>query len=300
VFLYQSAGIEIRNSYFYGTKNAASLSYGVESFTTSDDLVVNNIFQHITAPIMMGTNAGSVIAYNFMTDMYYFIPTWMMAGIQGSHDAGTGMNLFEGNVGNSFLMDLYHGTGGLATLFRNQLTGTEPGKLQGNTIAVNIWGYNRLVNIIGNVLGTPAYHVVYEDSSAGTRGFPDRAVYALGYTGVGESILPGLVYDSLVGATLLRWGNYDYATGQTHWDAAEIPAGTPIPPDHALPPSLFLFAKPSWWGAMPWPAIGPDVAGGQDPAEHVFKIPAQVCYENSPKDGNGVLLFNAGICYPQQ
>ena len=35
-------------------------------------------------------------------------------------------------------------------------------------------------------------------------------------------------------------------------------------------------------------------------ATHVFKIPAQVCYENSPKDGNGVLLFNAGICYPQQ
>src|SRR5207245_7712275 len=34
--------------------------------------------------------------------------------------AGTGMNLFEGNVGNQFLMDLYHGTGNLATLFRNQ------------------------------------------------------------------------------------------------------------------------------------------------------------------------------------
>src|SRR5437879_6900286 len=34
-----------RSSYFYGTKNAASQSYGVESFMTSDDLVINNIFQ---------------------------------------------------------------------------------------------------------------------------------------------------------------------------------------------------------------------------------------------------------------
>src|SRR5437867_10569689 len=144
-------------------KNAATQSYGVESFMTSDDLVVNNIFQHVTSPIMVGPNSGSVFAYNFMADMAYSIATWMMAGIDASHDAGTGMNLFEGNVGNQFWMDLYHGTGNLATLFRNQLMGTEPNKTQGNTEVINIWGYNRFVNIVGNVLGTSGYHTVYED-----------------------------------------------------------------------------------------------------------------------------------------
>jgi hypothetical protein len=296
VWLYQAARIEVRDSYFYGTKNAASQSYGVELFTTSDDLVINNIFQRVTAPVMTGTSAGSVIAYNFMTDMYYFIPTWMMAGLQGSHDAGTGMNLFEGNVGNSFLMDLYHGTGNLATLFRNHLTGTEPGKL-GNTIPISIWGYNRLVNIVGNVLGTPGYHVVYENSSVATPGIPDRSIYVLGYVGVGETVLPGLTYDSLVASTLLRWGNYDYATYTTHWNAGEIPAGSAVPSGQTLPASLFLFSKPGWWGGTPWPAIGPDVLGGQDPAGHVHKIPAQSCYDNSPKDGNGILVYNANNCY---
>ena len=301
VWMQQAARIEVRDSYFYGTKNAASQSYGVESFTTSDDLVVNNIFHHVTSPIMVGPNSGSVFAYSFMTDMTYPIATWMTAGIVGGHDAGTGMNLFEGNVGNQFLMDLYHGTGNLATLFRNQLMGTEPNKTQGNTAVINIWGYNRFVNIVGNVLGTSRYHKVYEDSRtpSGTTGSPERSIYLLGYTGVLEKTSSGLLYDPLVVSTMFRWGNWDYATHQTHWDSAEIPAGVVVPTTQTLLPSLFLSSRPSWWGTMPWPAIGPDVAGGQDPSGHVYANPAQGCYNNTPKDSNGILIFNADKCYKQ-
>jgi len=297
VWFYQSARIEVRDSYFYGTLNEVSQSYGVESFMTSDDLVVNNVFQHVTAPIMMGPNAGSVFAYNYMTDMAYNNTNWMMAGLFGSHGAGTGMNLFEGNVGNQFLMDIYHGTGNLATLFRNQLTGTEPNKTQWNTVAINIWAYDRFINIVGNVLGTSGYHSVYEDSQtpSGTPGFPDRSIYVLGYSASGEQ-LP-LPYDPLVVSTFLRWGNYDYATNRTHWDPAEIPAGNAVPADQTLPSSLYLSSKPKWWGTMPWPAIGPDVTGGQDAAGYAYKIPAQVCYDNSPKNPDGTLTFNADNCY---
>src|SRR5688572_31583670 len=122
--------------------------------------------------------------------MYYSIPTWMMSGLQGSHDAVTGMNLFEGNAANSFLMDLYHGTGSLPTVFRNRLAGTEPGKSQGNSIPVSIWAFNRYVNVVGNVLGTSGYHTVYETSRAAgaSTGNPDRSIYVLGYSGIGESL----------------------------------------------------------------------------------------------------------------
>src|SRR5206468_10710784 len=70
------------------------------------------------------------------------------------------------------------------SLFRNQLMGTEPNKTQGNTEVINIWGYNRFVNIVGNVLGTSGYHKVYEDSRtpSGTTGHPERSIYLLGYT----------------------------------------------------------------------------------------------------------------------
>jgi hypothetical protein len=330
VWLNQAARIEVRDSYFYGTRNAATQSYGVETYMTSDDVVVNNIFHRVTTPIMTGTAAGCVFAYNVMTDMQYSLPTWMMAGLNGSHDAGTGMNLFEGNVANAFIMDLYHGTGALATLFRNRLTGPEAGTTpaspsvengsrfrrlvnilsstlsrltdtqarpaQGNTSVINIWGFNRFVNVVGNVLGTPGYHRVYEDSrtSSGKPGSSDTSIYLLGYTGVEEQTPLG--YDPLVVTTLLRWGNYDYATNQVRWDRSEIPAGHPVPPT-TLPASLFLSTRPNWWGERPWPAIGPDVTGGTGGSGHAHKIPAQVCFESSPRDSDGSLKFNPLSCY---
>jgi hypothetical protein len=298
VWINQAARIEVRDNYFYGTKNARSQSYGVELFATSDDLVMNNIFQRVTAPVMTGNSAGVVVAYNYMTDMHYTVANWMMAGLQGSHDAGTGMNLFEGNVGNAFLMDNYHGTGNFATVFRNRLTGAE-GSKTANTIPVNLFGYNRYVNLVGNVLGTPGHHEVYETSHAsGVRGQANSSIYVLGFSGVLESTTRSIPYDPLVVSTLLRWGNYDYATGQARWVSAEIPRGVTAPPSRALPPSLFLASRPSWWAAaIPWPAIGPDVFGGQDPAGHAHKIPAQACFDGTLKKADGTLSFSAPRCY---
>src|SRR5207245_2242801 len=89
----------------------------------------------------------------------------------------------------------------------------------------------------------------------------------------------------------LRWGNYDTVSASFRFDAAEVPTGltnfaNSVPATHVLPPSLYLSAKPSWWGTVPWPAIGPDVAGGDIPGYggHVYKIPARRCYENAAID----------------
>lgn len=299
IWLYQTARTEVRDSYFYGTKNAASQSYGVESFMTSDDLVINNIFQHITCALMTGPSVGSVGAYNYMIDMYYSsVPTWQMWGLNGSHDTGTGMNLFEGNESNGFGMDLYHGPGALPTVFRNYYTGLEPGKTS-NTEVAGIWAYNRFVNFVGNVLGTPGYHTVYEDSRGpqGVTGNSNHSIFLLGFSGVDESTSAGISYDLGAVTTLLRWGNFDYATNSTRWNAAEIPSGNPVPSSHTLPPSLFLTVKPGFWGTMPWPAIGPDVTGGYDTAGHVNKNPAHLCFDNTPRNADGTLNFAARNCY---
>jgi hypothetical protein len=296
VWLNQAARIDVRHSYFYGTKNAASQSYGVELFGTSDDLVVNNIFERVTAPIMTGNSAGVVVAYNYMTDMRYTVSHWMMAGLQGSHDAGTGMNLFEGNVGTGFLMDTYHGTGNLTTLFRNRLTGTE-GTKTANTIPINLFAYNRFVNIIGNVLGTPGRHEIYETSRSSSQGRPNQSIYVLGYSGVLESIHGAIPYDPVVLSTLLRWGNFDYATRQATWKTSEIPRDVTLPASRTLPASLFLASRPDWWGSQAWPAIGPDVTGGDDPAGHARRIPAQACFETTRRQADGTLGFDGAGCY---
>jgi hypothetical protein len=301
IWLYQTARAEVRDSYFYGTKNAASQSYGVESFMTSDDLIINNIFQHITAPMMTGNNAGSVFAYNFGIDDYYSVSSWMEQ-TGWTHDAGVGMVLFEGNQGNGFILDDIHGTANFVTLFRNQLTGKEPNK-SNHTNPFENMAYNRYQNVIGNVLGTPGYHTTYQNiTPSGTN--PDTSIYLLGWSGNQGSTLGSVLNDVLVATTLMRWGNYDTATGAAQWNPLEVPSKlslflNAVPLSQNLPASFFLSSKPSFWGSMPWPATGPEVTGGTDPTGHSYANPAQVCYNSTTKDGNGILIFNASKCYQQ-
>jgi hypothetical protein len=74
-------------------------------------------------------------------------------------------------------------------------------------------------------------------------------------------------------------------------------------PSQTLPASFYLKAKPSWWGVMPWPAIGPDVTGG-DVASlvgHAYSTPAASCFLDvmggSVDGSSGLLSFNANKCY---
>jgi hypothetical protein len=122
---------------------------------------------------------------------------------------------------------------------------------------------------------------------SGTPDYTQQAViYRLGYPNMGNngysSVNPpgnadagGL--DPKVKATLMRWGNYDFQSDSARWEAGEIPPGVPVPPDHTLPASLYLASKPPWWcDSIPWPAIGPDVAG------LTHDIPAKRRYEARP------------------
>lgn len=299
VWLYQSAHVTVRDSYFYGTRNARSQSYGVESFMNSDSRIENNIFQRVTVGMMTGgSSTGTVFAYNYSIDGYYTVAEWMQASSY-FHAGGISFILFEGNDGIGFTADAIHGTAVFGTLFRNVFTGWEPGKTA-QTIPIHIYAFNRYMNVVGNVLGKAGYHDQYENAAPfGTRG--NRSIYSLGWSGNGGRTALGVPNDPRVKATLFRWGTYDVVTGKTSWNADEVPSGAglyrnAVPGSHLLPPSLYLPGKPSWWGATPWPAIGPDVTGGQDPTGHAFAIPARVCYENTSKTG-GILNFNANTCY---
>jgi hypothetical protein len=298
VWLQYSARVVIRDSYFYGTKNAATLSYGIEPWQTGDLLLENNIFQHIVAPLLMGNSEGTVFSYNFGIDDHYSVATWMMPTIW-THDAAGDMNLFEGNEGSGFIQDEIHGSHNFATVFRNQFTGLEPGKNQ-QTVPVILQAHTRYVNMIGNVLGTAGYHNTYQNLEP-TATSCSTGIYNLGFGGsaCGGSIVP---FDALVLTTLMRWGNYDTVHAGTQWNASEVPSGliqfaNPVPSTQSLPASFYLSSKPSWWGTMPWPAIGPDVTGGTDTTGRVYLNPAHTCFNTTPTDSNGILLFNANTCY---
>jgi len=309
VWLFQTCHSVVRDSYFYGTQNSIYLSYGVELFMGADNLVENNIFQHIVSPMIVnGSGPGCVWGYNFAFDDYYSASrNWHMPGI-AIHSAGTDMLLFEGNDCTGITADYIHGSHNLITLFRNQLLGWDTGMAK-QTSAVYLYCFSRYFSFIGNVLGKQGYHTHYEDLTPGGTD-ADHSIFTLGWSG-NEGSTSVMKNDPLTVASAMRWGNFDTVTNTARWEASEVPSGlsalgNPVPATHRLPASFYLSAKPSWWGPMPWPAIGPDVSGGTDSTGHVYANPAEVCCRSCAPDpaypvdisGLRVLVFNASKHYP--
>jgi hypothetical protein len=317
VWIYLSNNDTVRDSYFYGTQNTSTQSYGVEPFEASDMLVENNIFQHIAAPILFTQGMGGAIGYNYATDNYYTgSSAWLLASLP-SHGAGNQMSLMEGNEFNSIDCDDIWGSGATKTLFRNYLSGrgyNGTTLTTQNTNPIGLNAYCRGFNIIGNVLGTTSYHTIYESYTPNTvtAGNCEVSIYQLGYaaTECGNNSAAGVSNDAVARNTLFRWGNYDSVNAAVQWNSSEVPttgvtyiSGNAVPASHTLPASFYLSAKPPWWGAMPWPPIGPDVSGGNiaNVGGFAYLTPAARCYlsiMNGHTDGSsGVLAFDANSCY---
>jgi hypothetical protein len=314
VEMYQSTHLTVRSNYFFQTYNAASKSYGVESFESSDDLVENNIFEQVVSPFVAdGSASGVVFSYNFAVNDAFSTPTWMM-GEAWLHSAGIDNTLFEGNIGPGMTSDSIHGSHHFTTNFRNYFSGWDPGRTQ-QTTPEQIYTISRYMNIVGNVLGKSGYHSVYECAATGSSDScpsnGDLSIYNLGYSGNEASNASGVNNDPLVKQTMLRWGNYDTVNAAVRFVTSEVPSGlsqyaNPVPASQSLPASFYSSTQPSWWpSGKVWPPIGPDVTGGNitGVGGHANTIPAEDCYTNAlsgPTDGTGsVLSFNANKCYTQ-
>jgi hypothetical protein len=137
----------------------------------------------------------------------------------------------------------------------------------------------------------------------------NASIYVLGWSGNGGASDSGCcANDPNVKSTIMLWGNYDTVNSANRFLSSEVPTllsllGNVLPATQVLPNSFYHSSKPSWWGSMPWPAIGPDVTGGNvaGVGGHVYLIPAADCYLNhmsGPADGSGsVLSFSASSCY---
>jgi hypothetical protein len=309
VDLQYSPNITIRDSYFWGAGGAA-LSYGIEPWMAGNELVENNIFQHVTVPMLVGAEEGSVFAYNYVIDQYATNASWLYPSAM-DHDPGTSMNLFESNVMPNAMQDSIHGSHAMETYFRNRLAGIDTGGSQtSQTVPFLLESFSRYTNFIGNVLGTSGYHNTYQtNQGASSTTNCNRSIYNLGWGGTvcGSGSVNN---DSLVVATLMRWGNYDVVNAAVQWNSSEVPSGLSIyanavPASQTLPASFYLASKPSWWGSVAWPPLGPDVTGGNitNTGGHANMIPAELCYTNvmggPMNSAGGVLSYNPSSCYGQ-
>lgn len=316
----------IRDSYFYGTQNRNSCSYGVEVFSGSDNLVENNIFQAIASPYMSnGPEGGNVFGYNGVPSTLYTAGSGFQSNDHGDHDAGNGFSLIEGNQGGIVNADDIHGTANFDSYFRDYFKGpgncyTGPpdttsstatiiasglfGQCTGNTSPFVINSYHRAYNLVGNVVGTPGWNTGY---TSGTH--PN---FDIGHGNNGFA--PPVLDDPNTTASIMLWGNSDASHGflSPQFNSSEVPSGltgvqavfaNPVPSTHALPASFYYTSKPSWMPASkPWPLIGPDVTGGNVSGVNglVYTNPAMDCYNSMGGPANGIstpLNFSADVCY---
>jgi hypothetical protein len=324
---------EVRDSYFsnaYGHSPGATDSDVFIVDKTSASLVENNIIERAHTSIVINWGAaGNVIAYNY-TEGEFDVgsPNFVTGGIS-MHGAHPQFMLIEGNVTSHFEGDQIWGSNSHNTLFRNSFTGTtmaclpSSGRGTVNCSGTNGWlpfqasralsvdHLSSYFNLVGNVTGSPAQSALLSYSNltthvgvlqyASARSY-DSVNYNMtfGYgetgddgtgTGCSGSTNPPC-HGTNAYATAFLHGNYTNASGTTAWATGVT---------QTLPSSFYLSSKPSWWGSLPFPAIGPDVTGAPNGAGHANLIPAQQCYLNVMGGSDGgagsPLSFNAATCY---
>lgn len=317
--LFNDIYMTLLSNYIYNSSTVTVGSYPIEGSDIGASRIENNICQGVSCDLVtIGPMTNTVFSYNFTPG--HTGPAWTR------HGFGETMNLVEGNITMGAYSDVDHGTSAFNTFYRNAFTGNTYSS-SGCYIcnAVHLESYSRFYNFLGNVLGYSGF-TKYQNLG----GYDTTSIYDLNWGGSasGDSI-PN---DSNVSRTLMRWGNWDNVTGATRWcgnssdtgwsttcgstsevpsTIASFPNSVPTAGDtgigqSAMPSSLYLSLKPNWWpGSIPWPAIGPDITGGNIPGTggHAYLNPAANCYLNvmkgSVNGSGGPLSFNAGTCYPQ-
>jgi hypothetical protein len=266
--------IEVRDSYIHdaalsvpgGGAYAISLASG-----SSEILIENNIIMKANKMMVArSSGAGSVVGYNYMDDGFIdYVKDWNEIGMNASHMVGSHHVLFEGNEAFNYDSDNEHGGAIYMTIFRNHLVGwrrTIPGFSNARSAGLNYGSWWHA--FIGNVLGVSGQMDGWIYEQLGTWSVTDpwggpHSVWKLGYQG-GQW---DQAADPKVLSTVLRDGNFDYVTNSVKWDRAV----------QSLPPSLYLTAKPAFFGNNPWPWVD---ATGQ---AKLAVLPARARYDMPPQ-----------------
>ena len=234
---------EIRHCMIYGPHSTTD-DYGYYPKFSSGLLVEDNIGNDCGSIFLIQGVSGSVFAYNYATNLmsqsgymtYGYLP----------HGGNPNMILFEGNWGPGMGMDNTWGSAAYNTVFRNRFVGKSDSGIaaNGNIEAVQISAVNRHMNIVGNVLGTSGYNTYYDDTVSSCHD-PNR-VYFWG----GNSACTG-TDDPLARSTAIRAYNWTSATSTNNGITADGYSAS------AVPNSLYLSSKPSYFGNLTWPPIDP-------------------------------------------
>lgn len=267
--------------------NGAAILFGTSSFCRVEDNILAEQFPHLE----VNGAAGNVFAYNYCHDSV--IQGVVGCSINSNHGPHSCFNLYEGNVSPKFQADGYHGSSSHDTVFRNRLHGTSD-KTDQFWICVNLNRFTRKYSLLGNVLGAPGHPWLYDNMENGY-GYDQHLIYSFGMPNMGNGGFAGKAQPSQgkpwkdwalmlegprgkgpgpggfqeldldVRATTILKGNFNYKDNG-------VPEAEALGRE-TLPKSLYLKAKPDWFGELAWPPFGPDTSFEKN------QIPAQARFE---------------------
>jgi hypothetical protein len=266
----------IRDSYVHHARNIVNGggAYGIAiEDGSSANLIENNIAVWLNKPIVMNVSGGgNVIAYNYVDNAMITGTAWQESAIDGCHQAFSHSDLIEGNWTPNIGSDSTHGSAGFHVFFRNYATGRNSmpynigsgtGLPTQNMRAAGSDALSREHTFVGNVLmavNTGAGTYYEATPSSHPSGSP---IFRIGDNGNGGA---GGVWDAGQALSLtFRNGNWDSVTNGVVWDAGYS--------TRTLPSSLYLTAKPAFFGSRTWPWVDPTAA------TRVNVLPAKARYD---------------------
>ena len=268
-------------------------AYGISlNASTSETLVENSIAVFLNKGMQTGVSGGgNVFGYNYIDNVRTGEASWMEGAANGSHQAFSHHDLWEGNYVANMGSDSTHGNSGFLVFFRNFAAGRcgDPAYFAAQTSnlrAANADGWMREMTFVGNVLHAPVIDSeppVYEVRSHSDRGAV-AAIWRIGMNVRGEGSawdsqtttpppnakppsgsVPDATFTTKAFAKLWRHGNWDSATNSiADWQKGYA---------RALPNSLYLSAKPAFFGSHGWPWVDPAAA------QRVRTLPAKERYD---------------------
>jgi hypothetical protein len=249
LFMYGGYRNTVRSCTLDGGVSGTGSGYTIMLWNrASANLFEDNIVKNLGIIVLMdGAISGNVFAYNYATAMKYG-GTAAGTGF-GTHGAHPFMNLFEGNqIETRFRMDMTWGTNSHATIFRNRVINETNPTYSSIRNLIDLWGYSMFNNVVGNVLGTVGQETIYEEVT-GAVNTAAKVIYAFGEQSSfgARGFDGGAAHD-----TVFRHGNWDSVHNAVRWDE-DI-----VNPTRVLPASLYLSAKPAYFGSCVWPPIGSD------------------------------------------
>jgi hypothetical protein len=234
----------------------------------------NNIVINFELCVQMNGSTGNVFGYNFYGQSPY-------TGFNTNHGAHCSFNLYEGNILQSSQSDGYHGSGSQDVGFRNWYTGDrnllDTIKEGRYTIVLN--RFCRQYCFIGNVLGVggngATYVYSFGNPNMGNSAFTGTASPSTGddWLTITSGEYPWSPYGTRAATTFQEKDlDVEASTLRVHnWASFpnSIVPGEALPAGDTLPQSLYLTAKPPWFGDLAWPPVD-----SSDPKFDPLIIPA--------------------------